>query len=176
MLAKPDKAIRERLAKLESHLENENPLLLDAVIRFKKLDRVAYRMGLLKTSESYATRIPWWPLVTVLGTFSAGKSSFINHFLGQQLQLTGNQAVDDRFTVMCVSGEAQARVLPGVALDADPVDIGPVADVFHAERQLETAHRLIEEVARDHVEGRREDLDATPHEGGELRVRGHDQA
>ena len=95
MLARPDKALRERLAKLESHLENENPLLLDAVVRFKKLDRIAYRMGLLKTSESYATRIPWWPLVTVLGTFSAGKSSFINHFLGQKLQLTGNQAVDE---------------------------------------------------------------------------------
>ena len=120
MLARPDKVIRERLAKLESHLENENPLLLDAVIRFKKLDRVAYRMGLLKTNESYATRIPWWPLVTVLGTFSAGKSSFINHFLGQQLQLTGNQAVDDKFSVICYSAQQESRVLPGVALDSDP--------------------------------------------------------
>jgi GTPase SAR1 family protein len=120
MLARPDKAIRERLAKLESHLENENPLLLDAVVRFKKLDRIAYRMGLLKTSESYATRIPWWPLVTVLGTFSAGKSSFINHFLGQKLQLTGNQAVDDKFTVICYSSQEENRVLPGIALDSDP--------------------------------------------------------
>jgi hypothetical protein len=120
MLAKPDKAITERLAKLESHLENENPLLLDAVIRFKKLDRVAYRMGLLKTSETYATRIPWWPLISVLGTFSAGKSSFINHFLGQELQLTGNQAVDDKFSVICYSAQQESRVLPGIALDSDP--------------------------------------------------------
>jgi len=120
MLARPDKAIRERLAKLESHLENENPLLLDAVIRFKKLDRVAYRMGLLKTSDSYATRIPWWPLISVLGTFSAGKSSFINHFLGQKLQLTGNQAVDDKFSVICYSAQQESRVLPGIALDSDP--------------------------------------------------------
>jgi hypothetical protein len=120
MLARPDKSIRERLAKLESHLENENPLLLDAVIRFKKLDRVAYRMGLLNTSESYATRIPWWPLVSVLGTFSAGKSSFINHFLGQKLQLTGNQAVDDKFSVICYSTQKESRVLPGIALDSDP--------------------------------------------------------
>lgn len=120
MLARPDKAIRERLARLESHLENENPLLLDAVQRFKKLDRVAYRMGLIKPSESYATRIPWWPLVTVLGTFSAGKSSFINHFLGQPLQLTGNQAVDDKFSVICYSAQQESRVLPGVALDSDP--------------------------------------------------------
>jgi len=120
MLARPDRAISERLAKLESHLENENPLLLDTVIRFKKLDRVAYRMGLLKTSESYATRIPWWPLISVLGTFSAGKSSFINHFLGQELQLTGNQAVDDKFSVICYSAQQESRVLPGVALDSDP--------------------------------------------------------
>ncbi len=120
MLARADKAIRERLAKLESHLENENPLLLDTVVRFKKLDRIAYRMGLLKTSESYATRIPWWPLITVLGTFSAGKSSFINHFLGQKLQLTGNQAVDDKFSVICYSAQQESRVLPGIALDSDP--------------------------------------------------------
>jgi hypothetical protein len=120
MLARPDKAIRERLSKLESHLENENPLLLDTVVRFKKLDRVAYRMGLLKTSESYATRIPWWPLVSVLGTFSAGKSSFINHFLGQELQLTGNQAVDDKFSVICYSARKESRILPGIALDSDP--------------------------------------------------------
>lgn len=120
MLARPDTAISERLAKLESHLENENPLLLDAVIRFKKLDRVAYRMGLLDTSETYATRIPWWPLITVLGTFSAGKSSFINHFLGQRLQLTGNQAVDDKFSVICYSAQEESRVLPGIALDSDP--------------------------------------------------------
>ena len=120
MLARPDKAIRERLAKLESHLENENPLLLDTVVRFKKLDRVAYRMGLLKTSDSYATRIPWWPLISVLGTFSAGKSSFINHFLGRELQLTGNQAVDDKFSVICYSATEESRVLPGIALDSDP--------------------------------------------------------
>ncbi len=120
MFERPDKTIRERLSRLESHLENENPLLLDTVLRFKKLDRIAYRMGLIKPSDSYATRIPWWPLITVLGTFSAGKSSFINHFLGQPLQLTGNQAVDDKFSVICYSSQKESRVLPGVALDSDP--------------------------------------------------------
>ncbi len=120
MLNRPDKSIRERLAKLEAHLNNENPLLLDVVSKFKKLDTVAYKMGLLKTTESYATSIPWWPLVSVLGTFSAGKSSFINSFLGDKLQLTGNQAVDDKFTVVSYSNSEENRVLPGVALNADP--------------------------------------------------------
>jgi hypothetical protein len=120
MLNRPDKAIRKRLGKLEAHLENENSLLLDVVVRFKRLDRVAYKMGLLESSESYATRIPWWPLISILGTFSAGKSSFINHFLGRKLQLTGNQAVDDKFTVICYSSGEDGRVLPGIALDSDP--------------------------------------------------------
>ena len=120
MLNRPDKSIRERLTKLETHLNNENPLLLDVVSRFKKLDTVAYKMGLLDTAESYATSIPWWPLVSVLGTFSAGKSSFINSFLGDKLQLTGNQAVDDKFTVVTYSSSKESRILPGVALNADP--------------------------------------------------------
>ncbi len=120
MLNRPDKSIRERLSKLETHLNNENPLLLDVVSRFKKLDTVAYKMGLLDVKESYATSIPWWPLVSVLGTFSAGKSSFINNFLGDQLQLTGNQAVDDKFTVVTYSSSKDHRVLPGIALNSDP--------------------------------------------------------
>ena len=120
MLNRPEKSIRDRLAKLESHLKNENPLLLDTVIRFKKLDGVAYKMGLLATDSSYATSIPWWPLVSLLGTFSAGKSSFINSFLGDRLQLTGNQAVDDKFTVITYSNSSENRVLPGIALNSDP--------------------------------------------------------
>jgi hypothetical protein len=120
MLNRPDKSIRERLSKLETHLNNENPLLLDVVSRFKKLDTIAYRMGLLDTMESYATSIPWWPLVSILGTFSAGKSSFINNFLDDKLQLTGNQAVDDKFTVITYSSSQDNRVLPGVALNSDP--------------------------------------------------------
>ena len=120
MFARADKTIRERLQKLETHLQNENPLLLDAVSRFRKLDRVAYRMGLLDGSESYATRIPWWPLISILGTFSAGKSSFINQFLGDRLQRTGNQAVDDKFTVITYANREQSQVLPGIALDSDP--------------------------------------------------------
>jgi len=56
----------------------------------------------------------------VLGTFSAGKSTFINHYLGSTLQQTGNQAVDDKFTVVCYGSEHPDQSLPGLALDADP--------------------------------------------------------
>ena len=112
--------IEGRLKHLETHLEHENPVLLSTVQSFRKLDKIAYRMGLLNTDESFATQIPWWPLISVLGTFSAGKSTFINHYLDYKLQRSGNQAVDDKFTVICYSREKTAHALPGVALDSDP--------------------------------------------------------
>ena len=112
--------IESRLKHLESHLQQENPVLLSTVQSFRLLDKVAYQLGLLDREDSYATQIPWWPLVSVLGTFSAGKSSFINHYLQFPLQRSGNQAVDDKFTVICYSREKNAHSLPGVALDADP--------------------------------------------------------
>ncbi len=116
----PRQAIESRLKNLEKHLHQENPVLIDAVKGFKELDNIAYKMGLISSDESYATQIPWWPLISVLGTFSAGKSTFINSFLGTKLQTSGNQAVDDKFTVVCYTQEDTSRVLPGLALDADP--------------------------------------------------------
>ena len=112
--------LAQRLQRLETHLAQENPILLNVVKSFRALDAVAYRMGLLDLGDSYATRVPWWPLISVLGTFSSGKSTFINDYLRYKLQLTGNQAVDDKFTVICFSTDATPRILPGLALDADP--------------------------------------------------------
>ncbi|MGH8603416.1 MAG: dynamin family protein, partial [Gammaproteobacteria bacterium] len=114
------KQLRERLKQLETHLHKENPVLLQVVQSFRQLDRVAYRLGLLDPNESFATRVPWWPLLSVLGLYSSGKSSFINYYLGLRLQPTGNQAVDDKFTVLCYSTDPNPRVLPGRSLDADP--------------------------------------------------------
>ncbi len=116
----PSETIKQRLRSLEEHLKEENPVLVAVVDSFRKLDRVGYALGLLDRRQSFATQISWWPLVSILGTFSAGKSTFINHYLRQRLQQTGNQAVDDKFTVICYGREPEARVLPGLALDADP--------------------------------------------------------
>lgn len=111
--------LKQQLSELTAHLERENPGLLGVVRSFRKLDRVAYGLGLLQRAESHATQVSWWPVIAVLGTFSSGKSTFINGLLGQLLQQTGNQAVDDKFTVICY-GREDARVLPGLALDSDP--------------------------------------------------------
>jgi GTPase Era involved in 16S rRNA processing len=113
-------SVQRRLNALESHLEQENPILLSTVQSFRTLDRVAYDMGLMPQNRSFASQVPWWPLISVLGTFSAGKSTFINDYLGQPIQRTGNQAVDDRFTVVVYSPESRSHSLPGVSLDSDP--------------------------------------------------------
>ena len=114
------KEIRHRLQKLENHLHEESPLLVDAVKGFKELDKIAYRLGLLDCDDSYTTQIPWWPLVSVLGTYSAGKSTFLNSYINYPLQNTGSQAVDEKFTVISYGNENDSRTLPGIALDADP--------------------------------------------------------
>lgn len=118
-MVRPDKSIVKRFESLKSHLQRENPVLIDAIGGFRKLDAIGYKTGLINTDDSYAMKISWWPLVSMLGVFSAGKSSFINSYLGRDLQKTGNQAVDDKFTVVCYGEENAGRVLPGLALDAD---------------------------------------------------------
>ncbi len=122
--------IENQLQKLETHLKEENDFLADFIPICRNLDHLAYRLGLLNADEqSYVTRISWWPIISILGTYSAGKSSFINHYLGQTLQRTGTQAVDDKFTVICYSNDPTSTVLPGVALDAD--DRFPFYEISH---------------------------------------------
>ncbi len=116
----PAKRMQTRLGRLQDHLDRENPILVSVVGRYRQLDLISQKMALLQSDESYATQISWWPLVSILGTFSAGKSSFINSYLGVTVQKTGNQAVDDRFTVMTYSGDSETHTLPGIALDGDP--------------------------------------------------------
>jgi hypothetical protein len=112
--------ISQRLRRLEKHLKQENPILSEVVQNFRELDRISRRIGFFHREESHATSTPWWPLISVLGIYSAGKSTFINHFLRYNLQATGIQAVDDKFSVICFTRDNKERVLPGLALDADP--------------------------------------------------------
>jgi hypothetical protein len=120
MTANTKASLDEQIKRLMTHVEQEHPELLGVVQTFRELDTVAYQLGLLDRTESFATQVSWWPLVAVLGTFSSGKSTFINSVLGRRLQATGNQAVDDKFTVICYSRDSTSRVLPGLALDSDP--------------------------------------------------------
>lgn len=117
-----NQSLANRLSRLEAHLKAENPVLLEVLPTYYKADKLLRRMGLIDAQTSLANRISWWPLIAVLGTFSSGKSTFINSFVGEKVQDTGNQAVDDKFTVIChrSPGQTGNRTLPGTALDADP--------------------------------------------------------
>ena len=109
-----------RLRSLQEHLRKEIPLLDGIVADFRTLDRITRRIGYFDKEQSSTYRMPWWPLISVLGTYSSGKSAFINYLLDYRLQATGNQAVDDKFTVVCYNSDKQVHVLPGLSLDADP--------------------------------------------------------
>ncbi len=118
--AKEAPTARKDLERLKRHLQQENPVLVQTLEQLEVLDAASRRLGLMGEEESYARAIAWWPLIAVLGPYSAGKSSFLNHYLDYGLQETGTQALDDRFTVICYASDGTSRTLPGSALDADP--------------------------------------------------------
>ncbi len=111
---------QKRINRLKSHLQQENPTLASCVESFQKLDKIACHLGLMDNDETYANYVSWWPVISVLGTYSAGKSTFINQYVGRELQRTGNQAVDDKFTILCYGADTDGASLPGLALDSDP--------------------------------------------------------
>lgn len=115
-----DSQVNQRLRNLKKRLKEENPVLSKVVDSFRELDQISRRLGYFSKEESHATRTSWWPLISILGCYSAGKSTFINYYLRYKLQTTGNQAVDDKFSVICFTNDDKVRVLPGLALDADP--------------------------------------------------------
>ncbi len=115
-----DSQFGQRLTYLKERLKQENPILSQVVDSFQELDSISQRLGFFQRDESHAAHTSWWPLISILGIYSSGKSSFINHYLQYRLQATGNQAVDDKFTVISYTNDEKARVLPGLALDADP--------------------------------------------------------
>lgn len=121
MFNRPGSRVRKQLKLLSERLAEENPVLEGVVEPFRELDRIGYAAGLLDPEEeSYAFTISWWPMISALGTFSAGKSTFINEFVGTTVQRSGSQAVDDKFTVISYGSSDRVQELPGLALDGDP--------------------------------------------------------
>lgn len=111
---------QERYKRLKHHLSEENPLLDEVIELYRSVDAIGHKSGLLDEAQSYTEQISWWPLISILGTFSAGKSTFINNYLGVPVQQSGNQAIDDKFTVLAYGNSESVVTLPGMALDADP--------------------------------------------------------
>ncbi|MBR9982770.1 MAG: dynamin family protein [Desulfatitalea sp.] len=64
----------------------------------EQLTPVALRYGY--SDVPLETTIKWRPQVLVLGSYSSGKSTLINDFLGFKVQATGQAPTDDSFTVI----------------------------------------------------------------------------
>lgn len=72
------------------------------------------------------------PMVLVLGNHSSGKSTFINHMLGQDVQKTGRAPTDCTFTVL--AGGPRAERLDGAALARrEALGFGDVRRLFGRE-------------------------------------------
>ncbi|KAL4124816.1 hypothetical protein PRIC2_008410 [Phytophthora ramorum] len=73
------------------------------------------RMEALRAQTRFPSFAPVnLPMVLVLGNHSSGKSTFINHMLGQSVQKTGRAPTDCTFTVL--AGGARDERLDGAAL------------------------------------------------------------
>lgn len=58
------------------------------------------------------------PMILMLGNHSSGKSSFINHFIGEDVQLTGMAPTDEDFTILRYGPTEKER--PGSSLVSNP--------------------------------------------------------
>ena len=59
------------------------------------------------------------PQVLLLGNHSSGKSTFVNHLLGEQVQNTGVAPTDDGFTILTYGATATERDGPAVVSNPD---------------------------------------------------------
>lgn len=105
------------LQSLETYLAGQNPALLQAVKIFQDLDQIEYDLGLIDTEDSTASKISWWPVITIIGSSTSGKAAFFNQYLKTDQALAVGQ---NKLTVFQHSQNDQAITLPGTALDGDP--------------------------------------------------------
>ncbi|MEO0960562.1 MAG: dynamin family protein, partial [Pseudomonadota bacterium] len=59
------------------------------------------------------------PLVLFLGNHSSGKSTFVNHLLGTEVQKTGVAPTDDDFTIITYGNVQDDRDGPAVVSNPD---------------------------------------------------------
>ncbi len=81
--------------------ENDNAIVLKKELEEilpRKLAQVFRDYGL--DLDELLVPLKWKPLVLFIGNYSSGKSTFINEFLGRDIQRTGQAPTDDSFTII----------------------------------------------------------------------------
>lgn len=81
---------------VENYINSLRTEIVELVSR--SLSPVAMRYGY--SDVSLETNIRWRPLVMIIGSYSSGKSTMINEFIGAKIQETGQAPTDDSFTVI----------------------------------------------------------------------------
>ncbi len=115
-----DKTTSNYLTNLENFLSGQNPALIEAVKIFKELDQIEFELGLLDQEDTTASKVSWWPVITVMGTDGLGKAMFVNRYLKTNLIQPASHSLSDKITVYQYSATQDKVTLPGTALDGDP--------------------------------------------------------
>lgn len=86
------------------------------------------------------------PMVLVLGNHSSGKSTFINHMLGQDVQKTGRAPTDCTFTVL-VGGAREERLDGSALVRHEALGFGDVQRLFGREFVSQVELKVVEKSA-----------------------------
>jgi EH domain-containing protein 1 len=85
--------------------------------------------------EELLTPFKWKSLVLIIGNYSSGKSTFINEFLGREVQRTGQAPTDDSFTILASPSEARAmehEIPGGTLVNDDRLPFAPLRQFGHS--------------------------------------------
>lgn len=115
-----EKAEGKFLLQLKQQFAGKNPVLLDTTKVYHELDQLAFDLGLIDMDDSVACKTSWWPLITILGGSTSGKSAFINEFFKKNFITDGIDDGSASFTALFHSDNEQVVTLPGTAVDSDP--------------------------------------------------------
>ena len=88
--------------------ENQNAVTLKKEMEEvlpKKLGQIFQNYGL--DLNELLVPLKWKPVVLLIGNYSSGKSTFINEFLGREIQRTGQAPTDDSFTIITAPDEGE---------------------------------------------------------------------
>ncbi len=81
---------------LKKELEEILPLKLGQIFQTYGLDL-----------DELLVPLKWKPMILLIGNYSSGKSTFINEFLGKEIQRTGQAPTDDSFTIITAPDEGE---------------------------------------------------------------------
>jgi hypothetical protein len=109
-----EKTISKHLVNLDNHFSASNPVLQQVSKTYHELDQLEYDLGLIDDSDTASIKSSWWPIVSLIGGFSAAKSEFINRYLNTNLHSSNH-----KFTVYQYTPQPTPVTLPGTALDSD---------------------------------------------------------